>query len=77
MIDDLTNNNIQFEKFKDVVGNSLETMSKSVNQKYRLTQEYQEKVLQRMSKFEDNVYKRLNALEQDKSQWTEHVDSIV
>ena len=67
MVDDLTNNKIQFDKFKDDVGDSLETMSKSVNQKYRLTQEYQEKVLQRMSKFEDKVYKPADVKERYQS----------
>ena len=40
IIDDLSDNMEQFKKFRDDVGDSLETMSKSVNSKYRLTREY-------------------------------------
>ena len=57
MMEDLTNNRQSFNYFRDQVGNSLEKMSKSVNEKYRMTREYQETVLERMSQLEDRVYK--------------------
>ena len=56
MMDDLSSNKQCFDKFTDDVGNSLESMSKSVNSKYRMTTEYQEKVRQSMAKLEEKVY---------------------
>ena len=56
-MDDLKNNMSCFQNFKQDVGNSLEGMSQGVNEKYRLTREYQETVRMRMAELEEKVYK--------------------
>ena len=57
MQQDLNENNQAITKFNTEVDDTHCKMSQSLNQKFRLAKEYQEKVRERMNELEHKVYK--------------------
>ena len=56
MLADLTSNRAEVASFNAEVSTALEQMSRSVNDKYKLTKEYQGKVKRQMDDLEHTVY---------------------
>ena len=56
MLEDLTANRADVANFNGEVSTALEQMSRSVNEKYKLTKEYQVKVKRQMDDLEHTVY---------------------
>jgi outer membrane murein-binding lipoprotein Lpp len=60
MQSELSDNNAAITAFNNDVDFSQQAMSQSLNSKFRVTQEYQEKVRERMDALEQTVYKPAN-----------------
>ena len=56
MLDDLSNNRSNIYDFNQEINKSLQDMSRSVNEKYKLAKEFQDKVRQQMDDLEHTVY---------------------
>ena len=56
MLQDLSENRAEVSSFNSEVSTALEQMSRSVNDKYKLTKEYQGKVKMQMDDLEHTVY---------------------
>ena len=60
MIDELGENKIAVNSFNQEVGSTLEDLSKTMNSKYSLTNDYHAKVRKSMDGLEKQVYKVVN-----------------
>lgn len=60
MIDELGENKIAVNSFNQEVGSTLEDLSKTMNSKYSLTNDYHSKVRKSMDGLEKQVYKVVN-----------------